>query len=110
MVTVRWKINHVESFVWKPANHYSIAYLSQQVVRALMTFLRSNTDPYEFMDRTAVARMIAKLNPLAPIFKNEKEIANNIDSMDINMIIRLLLLSTIPRTPKINRVPTVKYS
>ena len=31
--------------------------------------------------------------------------------MDINMIIRLLLLSTIPRTTKINNmVPTVKYS
>lgn len=52
-----------------------------------------------------------KLSITTELIKNKKEIANNINSMDINMIIRLLLLSTIPKTPKINNiVPTVKYS
>ena len=44
-----------------------------------------------------------KLSITTELIKNKK-IANNINTMNINMIIRLLLLSTIPRTPKINNL------
>lgn len=52
-----------------------------------------------------------KLSMTTEFIKNKKEIANNINSIDINIIIRLLLFNTIPKTPNINNIiPTVKYS
>lgn len=52
-----------------------------------------------------------KLSITTELIKNKKEIANSINSIDINIIIRLLLFKTIPKTPKINNIiPIVKYS
>ena len=52
-----------------------------------------------------------KLSITTELIKNKKEMANNINSIDINIIIKLLLFKTIPKTPKINNIiPIVKYS